>query len=258
LDRYIICVKREENGEGGSKSLCDEAEIGSILKISEPTNDFPLTGNPSKYIFIAGGIGITPIYSMIQTLRKTSGKPYKLYYLTRDAESTAYLDEFQQAEFKGKVSIHHTQGNSDTRLDLWPVFEQPKGAYVYCCGPRELMEDVKDMTGHWSPSSVHFEDFVGAVAHKADDQNFRVKISDDGNIIDVGANQTIIEALRQRGYEIPSSCESGTCGTCRTKLVNGEADHRDLVLTEAEQGKQIMICVSRALDEDIEIELPSF
>lgn len=258
LDRYIICVKREENGEGGSKSLCDNTDIGTLLNISEPTNDFPLVGSPTRYIFIAGGIGITPIYSMMQTLNLTGETPYKLYYLTRKKEVTAYLDEFQDARYRGKVVVHHTQGNSDNRFDLWPVLEQAKGAYVYCCGPRELMEEVKDMTGHWSPSSVHFEDFSGAVAHQPDDHAFRLKIADDGVVIDVGAEQTIMGALRLKGYEVPSSCESGTCGTCRSQLVSGEADHRDLVLTEAEQEKQIIICVSRALDAEIEIELPRF
>lgn len=257
-DRYIICVKREENGEGGSKSLCDDSQIGTVLKISEPTNDFPLTGNPTRYIFIAGGIGITPIYSMIQTLNLSGEKPYKLYYLTRQKEVTAYLEEFQDVRYKGKVVIHHTQGDSDNRYDLWPVLEQAKGAYVYCCGPRELMEEVKDMTGHWSPSSVHFEDFSGAVAHQPDDQPFNLKIADDGQVVRVEAEQTMMEALRLNGYEVPSSCESGTCGTCRSKLVSGEADHRDLVLTEAEQEKQVIICVSRAMGADIEIELPRF
>lgn len=258
LDRYIICVKREENGDGGSKSLCDEADIGTSLRISEPTNDFPLAGNPTRYIFIAGGIGITPLYSMIQTLKLTGAKPYKLYYLSRDAESTAYLDEFSEPEYRGKVVIHHTQGDSDNRYDLWPVLEQPKGAYIYCCGPRELMEEVRDMTGHWSPSSVHFEDFAGASAHKPDDKPFRVKISGSDQVVEVSAEQTILEALRADGFEVPSSCESGTCGTCRSQLLSGEADHRDLVLTEEEQEDQIMVCVSRAEGDEIEIELPHF
>lgn len=258
LDRYVICVKREENGEGGSKSLCDEAEAGTRLRISEPTNDFPLTGNPTRYIFIAGGIGITPIYSMIQSLRLSRGIPFKLYYLSRDSDHTAYVEEFSQPEYKGKVVIHHTQDSSGNRYDLWSVLEQPKGAYIYCCGPRELMEEVRDMTGHWSPSSVHFEDFAGAVAHQPNDKPFQVKITDTDETVHVLAEQTIIEALRANGYEVPSSCESGTCGTCRSRLLSGTADHRDLVLSEEEQEDQIMVCVSRAEGDEIEIELPRF
>lgn len=257
-DRYFICVKREETGEGGSKSLCDDADVGTKLRISEPINDFPLTGNPTRYVFIAGGIGITPIYSMIQTLQQNGGKPFKLYYLSRDPEHTAYLDEFSEPEYRGKVVLHHTQGEPGNRFDLWPVLEQPKGAYIYCCGPRELMEEVRDMTGHWSPSSVHFEDFGGAAAHQPDDKPFRVKIANSDDTVEVSAEQTILEALRASGYEVPSSCESGTCGTCRSQLLTGEADHRDLVLSEEEQEDQIMVCVSRSEGDEIEIELPRF
>ncbi len=258
-DHYAIAVKRDENGTGGSKSLCDDTKLGDSIRISGITNDFELKGNPTRYVFIAGGIGITPLYSMIKTLETQGGKPFKLYYLTRDAEHTAYLEEFSQPEYKGKVVIHHTEGDSDNRYDLWPVLEQPKGAWVYCCGPRELMEEVRDMTGHWSPSSVHFEDFgAGDAAHHEDDGPFRVRVSDDNAVVDVAADQTIMEALRASGYEIPSSCESGTCGTCRSALLAGEADHRDLVLSDDEQEDNIMICVSRALDDEIEIELPRF
>jgi phthalate 4,5-dioxygenase reductase subunit len=256
-DRYIITVKREENGKGGSRSLIDHATIGDRLRISAPINNFPLKGNPLRYLFIAGGIGITPIYSMIKTLMYNGDKPFKLYYLTRSAEQSALLQELQGPEYFGKVVIHHDQGNPDQAYDLWPVLEQPKGAHLYCCGPRGLMSAVRDMTGHWPGSSVNFEDFgQGDVAHRPDDKPFRVKIAGNPETITVAANQSILEALRLKGYKMPSSCESGTCGTCRCKLAEGVAEHRDLVLSEDEKSRYVMVCVSRAISEELVIELP--
>ena len=256
-EKYIIVVKREEEGKGGSKSLVDETNTGDEIRISRPVNDFPLTGRPTRYLFIAGGIGITPIYSMIQTLLQTAGKPFKLYYITRSPEETTFLDEFQAPEYQGKVIIHHDGGDPDKFFDLWSVLEQQKGAYLYCCGPRQLMEDVKDMTGFWSGSSVHFEDFGSTdVAHQENDKPFKVHIAGTDDTVDIPVDQSILEALREHGYDLPSSCESGTCGTCRCGLIEGEADHRDLVLTDEEHSRNIMICVSRALSDELVIELP--
>lgn len=256
-DRYVIVVKYEADGKGGSKSLIDESKVGDTFKISEPINDFPLTGNPTRYVFIAGGIGITPLYSMIKTLEQTGGKPWKLYYLSRHAKQTAFLDELSAPHYKGKVVIHHTEGKPDSQYDLWPVFEQPKGAYLYCCGPRGMMEEVRDMTGHWSPSSIHFEDFGGAdAAHHADDQAFELHLEGHDTPVPVAADQTMLEALEAAGFDAPYSCESGTCGTCRCELIEGEADHRDLVLSDAEQERYVMPCVSRAQGPSLTIRLP--
>lgn len=256
-DRYIIVVKYEADGKGGSRSLIDDSQVGDHFMISAPINDFPLTGNPSRYVFIAGGIGITPLYSMIQTLIQTSTKPWKLYYLSRHAGETAFLDDLGSPEFRGKVTLHHSEGKADNRFDLWPVLEQPKGAYLYCCGPRALMEEVRDMSGHWSPSSVHFEDFGASdAAHQPDDQPFEVQIKGQEYVITVGTDQTLLEALAKHGVDVPSSCESGTCGTCRCDLLEGEGDHRDLVLSEQEQERYIMPCVSRASSPRLVIGLP--
>jgi len=245
--RYVIAVKREANGRGGSASMVERVKPGDLLPVSAPENGFELKGNPTSYIFIAGGIGITPILSMVRHLEATGGKPFKLYYLTRSAEMTAYRDEL--AARKGKVVIHHDQGDPAAGYDLWPVLEQPKGAHVYCCGPRGLMDAVRDMTGHWPTSAVHFEDFgVGADLALADSRPFTVTLASSGQEFTVPTDQTLLECLRAHGVKLASSCESGTCGTCRTGLLAGDADHRDLVLAPYEQSEAIMPCVSRAKD----------
>ena len=253
-EHYVIAVKREANGRGGSVSMVDDLKAGDRVHVSRPRNEFALRDNARSHLFIAGGIGITPIRSMIHHLCELGSASFQLYYLTREAELTAFRDEFSAPEFRGKAVIHHDHGDPDSSLDLWPMLEKPKG-HVYCCGPKPLMDAVRDMTGHWSRSAVHFEDFGARnVAHATDDTPFTVKLADGGEVIEVAANVSILEALRARGHRVPSSCESGTCGTCRTRLIAGEVDHRDLVLADNERAGNIMVCVSRAHGDEIVID----
>jgi phthalate 4,5-dioxygenase reductase subunit len=247
-------VRRDAEGRGGSVSLIDETRPGDELAVSAPRNDFKLVRSAAGYIFVAGGIGITPIMSMIRHLKSTGGGRFKLYYLTRSPEMTAFREELSGPEFRGQVTIHHDHGDPGKSFDLWPVFEQPKGQQIYCCGPRALMEAVRDMTGHWSSAAVHFEAFNEPPRTTAADKPFRVRLARSGGVVDIPVGTTILEALRAHGVEVPSSCESGTCDTCRTRLLEGEADHRDLVLAEHERADNIMVCVSRACSDEIVID----
>jgi phthalate 4,5-dioxygenase reductase subunit len=253
-DRYVIGVRRDAEGRGGSVSLIDETRPGDELPVSAPRNDFKLVRSAAGYIFVAGGIGITPIMSMIRHLKGTGGGRFKLYYLTRSPEMTAFREELSGPEFRGQVTIHHDHGDPGKSFDLWPVFEQPKGQQIYCCGPRALMEAVRDMTGHWSSAAVHFEAFNEPPRTTAADKPFRVRLARSGGVVDIPVGTTILEALRAHGVEVPSSCESGTCDTSRTRLLEGEADHRDLVLAEHERADNIMVCVSRACSDEIVID----
>jgi phthalate 4,5-dioxygenase reductase component len=252
-DHFVIAVLRESDGRGGSASMIDDVREGDEILATAPRNDFPLVPSPAGYTFIAGGIGITPILSMMHHLKSSAGPKFKLYYCTRAKENTAFYEQLSAPEFRGQVVMHHDGGDLGNALDLWPVLENPKG-HVYCCGPRGLMDSVRDMTGHWNASSVHFEAFSDAEAHKSSDRPFRVRLARSGAVVEVPAEKTILETIRAAGHEAPSSCESGTCGTCKTKLLAGEPDHRDLVLTEAERGSSIMICVSRAKSDEITID----
>lgn len=251
---YVIAVKREANGRGGSMSMVDGVQEGDLMHVSLPRNEFELKENAPSHLFIAGGIGITPIRSMIRHLG--TDKPFELYYLSREADLAAYRDEFAGVEYRGKVVVHHDLGDPDRSLDLWPALEKPTRAHIYCCGPKALMDAVRDMTGHWPSSAVHFEDFAaGTTVRAADDKPLVVRLGAQGEPIDVPVGMSILEALRGKGHRIPSSCESGTCGSCRMKLLAGEPDHRDLVLTDAERRREIMVCVSRARSAELTVEL---
>ena len=252
-DRYVIAVKRDEGGRGGSVALVDGVSAGDVLEVSAPRNLFALDPRAPEYIFVAGGIGITPILAMIRYLKAVGGKPFRLFYLTRHAAGTAFLAD---PDLAGEtVVIHHDAGDPDQAYDLWPVFEEPTKAHIYCCGPRPLMDAVRDMTGHWPENSVHFEDFGSdLVRPRDDDKPFLVRFGREGEALEVPVGATILEVLRLHGHKLPSSCESGTCGTCRTRYVEGEVDHRDLVLTPAERASALMICVSRAKSGTLVLE----
>lgn len=253
-NRYVIGIKRDPAGRGGSVDLVDNIGVDDHVEVSAPHNAFELAEKASAFILIAGGIGITPILSMARKLN-SQRRRYKLYYLTRSPELTAFADELQGEAFAGKVVIHHDHGDPLMSFDLWPVLEKPTNAHVYCCGPRALLEAVRDMTGHWSTSAIHFESFIDAgAAARPEDTPFTVVLAQSGARIEVPPGVSILEAMRDRGYDAPSSCESGTCGTCRTRLLAGEADHRDLVLMDDEKARQIMICVSRARSPEIVID----
>lgn len=256
-DRYVIAVKREGDGRGGSRSMVDQVQVGDRLEVGEPENLFALDEHGHGFVLIAGGIGITPVLAMARTLLSRE-QPFTLYYLTRDAASTAFLDVVTAPGMRGHVVLHHDEGDPDKAYDLWPVLEKPgslAGRHLYCCGPRGLMDAVRDMTGHWPGSSVHFETFGADTKPRADDRPFVVRLARSGMAFQVPAGQSILDVARTYGVRVASSCESGTCGTCKTSLLAGEADHRDLVLLEEEKAGNIMVCVSRAISDELVLDL---
>lgn len=248
---YQLGIKAERNGRGASLSMIEQTEIGDELSIAGPDNTFPLV-DAENYLFIAGGIGITPIMSMVRYLNDRDAQNFHLYYLTRSPEVTAFRAELQAPGLAKHVTIHHDAGDPANMFDFWPLFEKPGKSHVYCCGPRPLMEEIRGVSGHWSPQLIHFEDFASDVrAVREDDKPFIVRHAETGETIEVPADATILETLRARGHDLPSSCESGACGTCRTELVAGESDHRDMVLERHDRERYIMICVSRARGREL-------
>jgi phthalate 4,5-dioxygenase reductase subunit len=241
--------------------MIDQVHVGDLLSVSLPKNDFELLDPAHEVIFIAGGIGVTPLLAMARQMSRLRNKGgtghFRFYYCARDAEGAAFMPELQALQNAGEVSFHFDGGNPDAGLDFWPLLEKPSQAHIYCCGPQGLMDAVKDMSGHWPQGRVHFESFGANAAQQASNSPFQVKLSQSQTVLQVAENESILEALRKAGRHVPSSCESGTCGSCKTSLVSGQVDHRDFVLTDSEKSNQIMVCVSRAChpNELIEIDL---
>lgn len=250
---YFIAVKREGDGRGGSISMVDDTEVGTVLKISEPESEFEFVEAPA-YLLIAGGIGITPIYAIWQRLVEMEHPDFKLIYLTRSPEYTPFLEELSQGKFAENVEIHYSR-ESGGRFDFFDLLLTPTAQHIYCCGPKSLIEEVKDMTGHWQASRLHFEDFKPVEAVRKDDKPFTVRLAGSDSVIEVAASETLLDALRRHGIKIPSSCESGTCGSCKTAYLEGAVDHRDLVLEDDEKESFMMPCVSRAEGEEITIDV---
>lgn len=245
--RYVIAVKREVDSRGGSRSMHEDAQAGTQLEIEPPQNDFPL-GKAPGYLLIAGGIGVTPIYSMAQHLDE-HGQAFRIIYCTRSPDETAYRDAMQ-LRFGSRLMLHHDQGNPDEAYDFWDHFASIKNLHVYCCGPKPLMEEIKSISGHWPEGRVNFEDFKPVEIIRPDDSAFEIKLARSGRILSVPADRSILETLRENAIITPSSCESGTCGTCKTGLIAGEAEHRDMALMDDEKDRFIMICVSRARQDE--------
>jgi len=253
-DRYQVAVKREASGRGASGDMIDRVKVGDTILVGEPVNGFALPARAQDFLFIAGGIGITPIMSMIRQVRG-AGKRFRLVYVSQAPETTAFRHDLSAPDLKDFVTICYDDGDPAQLTALRSVLkERHNREHLYCCGPRPLMEAVREMTDHWSTAALHFEAFAPPPKPPGGDRAFRIKLAKTGKTLDVPAGKSILEVLRENGYETPSSCETGTCGTCRVKYLAGEADHRDLVLSHAEKTDTIMICVSRAKGDEITLD----
>lgn len=253
-DRYQVAVKRETSGSGASGELIDRVKAGDIIMVGEPVNVFALPPRAQDFLFIAGGIGITPIMSMIRQVHR-AGKRFRLIYIAHSPELAPFRDELSAPELKDFVTIHYDYGDPARAFDFGPYLkERQNREHLYCCGPRPLMETVREMTDHWSPTALHFEAFAPAAKPPGGDRPFRVRLAKAGRTLDVPVDKSILEVLREAGFDVPSSCETGTCGTCRVKVLAGEVDHRDLVLSHAEKANTMMICVSRAKGDEITLD----
>jgi len=251
-NEFRIAIKLEPASRGGSSSMIQNVDVGTELIISEPKNDFELARGPA-YLFIAAGIGITPIYSMAKHAQM-EGADFRLIYLARSAEMAPYLEELSN-EFGSQLKSHFTAGGGSARYDFWDDFVRPGKEQVYCCGPKSLIEEIQDISGHWPEGSVHYEDFKPVEVVRPDDQPFEVLLAKSNLRFTVPADKSILEAMRENGVQTVSSCESGTCGTCKTKLIAGEVEHRDLVLRDDEKAEFIMTCVSRSSRGELVLDL---
>jgi phthalate 4,5-dioxygenase reductase subunit len=254
-DRYEIAVKRDAAGRGGSIAMVDRVRVGDRLPVGRPRNQFALAPRAHEFLFIAGGIGITPILSMMRHLDAAGERRFRLVYLTRDRASTPFADVIQAPPLARHVTLHHDGGDPARAFDLWPLLEKPTRAHVYCCGPRGLMDAVRDMSGHWPFGAVHFESFGVDAATRANDVAFDVALARSGRRLHVPADRSILDVLREAGIRVRSSCEAGSCGSCRTGLLAGDVEHRDFVLGEGERDHAIMVCCSRARTGDLVLDL---
>src|SRR5579872_3248483 len=247
--RYCIAVLREKLGEG-SRRLHDAVRVGDAVEVALPRNHFPLAEEAERHLFLAGGIGITPIMAMIAELRRRRAE-FRLHYCTRSPERTAFRDELDLLAATGRVVFHHDGGDPAKGLDIAALLREPQaGTHLYYCGPAGMMEAAAAATAHWPAGSVHCEYFSGPgaapPARIEDDRPFRVRLAKSGGEYDVPAGETIINVLRRHGVETRTSCELGYCGACLIRYLDGEPDHRDPILGDKARETHMLICCSRA------------
>ena len=242
---YEIAVLREESGRGGSAHVHDALKPGDTVYIRSPRNHFRLDEGTNDYVLIAGGIGITPILAMADRL-KALGKTYTLHYCGRAPSRMAFLDRLRRDHGERVRLYAASQGG---RLDVAAVIASASpGAPIYACGPSRLLDALGESLAS-EPERLRMERFsaLGTSLDSSQNVPFEVELTDTGLTVPVAADETLLSALRAAGVDVPSDCGEGLCGTCEVAVLAGEVEHRDIVLTVAEQreGRRMMACCSR-------------
>lgn len=246
VDSYRIAVRRIPDGGGGSVEVHDRLPVGATVTTSGPRNAFPLSipghGSPARrFRFVAGGIGITPILSMLRQAQRL-GVDWSMIYVGRSADSLPFLEEV--SAYGDRVQIRTDDVHGLPTADVL-LGECPDGTAVYACGPAPMLTAIRSRLAGRDSVELHFERF--AAPPVVDGEEFSVRLASTGEVIDVGAEETLLSALKRCGVAAPYSCQQGFCGTCRTQVLTGQVEHRDTLLTEPERTAGIMLtCVSRA------------
>jgi tetrachlorobenzoquinone reductase len=249
---YRVAV-RDVTGGLGSGTIHRQLRPGALVKVAGPRNNFPLVPAP-RYLFVAGGIGITPLLPMMREATRAA-TPWSLLYCVRRADAAPFMHELR--ELRGAITLHVSEDG--TRLDPFSRLGVPEpGTLLYCCGPAALMTVVEEATADWPAGSVQFEWFTPRSRPEDETSGaFQVVCAISGVTLSVPPDRSILDMLTEAGIEVPRSCEQGICGTCECQVLEGEADHRDSILSTAERAanQSMMVCVSRAKSPRLVLDL---
>lgn len=253
--RVTVGVKREPAGRGGSVAMHD-LEVGSVVQISPPRNTFPLRTKDAPIVLLGGGIGITPLYSMARFLG-AADRIFELHYLVRTQALAAFDGPLRSLDLGAAYHLHRDDS------DGLPEFEallkaHPSETHYYVCGPEVMLQAVRQASEALNRGTVFFERF--AAAPQVDDapqESFSIALRSTGEELEVPAEKSILEVLRDAGHDVDYACSEGACGTCITDVLEGEIDHRDSILTDEEraEGDCMCICVSRARCDRLVLDL---
>ena len=253
---YVIAVRREDEGRGGSRFMHERVQPGQLLSIESPKNEFPLREHAGCAVLVAGGIGVTPLVSMAAQ-RIAEHAPVRMHYAGRSRELMAFLPELQQ--LLGDSLRMHTDAEAGAPLDVDALLDAC-GAddQLYVCGPKPMLDTLlaKTQARGWTRERVHFEVFT-APAVDAGDHAFEVVLALSGRSLTVPADRSILDCLIDAGCDPMFDCKRGECGVCATNVIEGEIDHRDYVLSERErrEGNVMQICISRCKGPRLVLDL---
>lgn len=249
---YRVAVLREPVGRGGSRELHEIAAAGAVLKVRPPRNAFALEP-AAGYLFLAGGIGVTPMLPMIGAVER-SGLPWRLVYGGRTRSHMAFVDGLVAHGDRVQIMADDVEGRPDLVAEIGATAPD---RLIYACGPGPMLDRVAEVAAAAGATDrLRIERFAVAAAAAAGEP-FEVELSRTGVTLPVGADETVLGVLRAKGISAPFSCENGYCGTCETVVLDGEPDHRDTYLTDDEkaEGFTTMICVSRCVGPRLVLDL---
>lgn len=257
--RYLLGVLLDPASRGGSQAMHEQVHEGSRLRISEPRNLFPLERAAGYSVLFAGGIGITPILCMAERLARI-GAPFELHYCGRSAGRMAFIEYIRHSALADCVHVHVDDGEESQRLDSARVLSAPASdRHLYVCGPNGFMEHVLSTARvqGWAEAQLHREYFTAAAVPAGEAGGFEVQLASTGQCFQVPAARSVAQVLLEAGIDIPLSCEQGICGTCITRVLEGEPEHRDMFLTDAERARndQFTPCCSRARSARLVLDL---
>ena len=258
--RYVVGVLRDAASRGGSAAVHEQLGEGQQITIGAPRNLFALhPQRPARHLLLAGGIGITPLLAMARQLAR-EGADFELHYCARSRDRMAFADLLQSMPWASQVHLHLDGEAGKGSLDMAGLLGTPQqDLHLYVCGPKGFMDAAlgQARASGWDESRLHYEFFAGEAAQREGDAGFEVEIASTGQVVRVAPEQTVVQALAAIGVEVQTSCEQGVCGTCLTRVLSGEPEHRDMYLTEDEQAAcdQFLPCCSRAKSPRLVLDL---
>jgi vanillate monooxygenase ferredoxin subunit len=257
---YEVAVKYDSASRGGSAYIHQHLQSGDRLHISGPMNVFPLVQGQAPIVFLAAGIGITPIIAMLSSCL-AARRAFHLYYCVKDPLKAALTDTIMALDLHDRYTLYSSKHNNGNRLNFSEIFKNlAKDSLIYCCGPAQFTDEIIAAASHagFTKEAVHYELFqAAALSAEATQQAFEIEIASTGQILTVPVTCSIAEVLEEHDIFIPLSCEQGICGTCRTGVLNGQPLHRDHYLSDEEKasGTVILPCCSRANSQRLTLDL---
>jgi vanillate O-demethylase ferredoxin subunit len=251
-DAYEVGVQLDPASRGGSSHIHRAWRAGQVVEVSAPRNNFPLKEDAGRTVLIAGGIGITPMLSMIARLERL-GRSWELHYGARSRSRAAFLDRL---EAKDNVRVTIDDEPDTPRLNLRELIgSAPAGAHLYCCGPAGMLEAFRTQ-GAALGDRLHFE-YFSADTEIASEGGFRLQLQRSGKVLEVNPGETMLDALLNAGVDVGFACSEGICGTCRVPVLDGVPDHRDHFLTQEEKNSNcaVMVCCSGARTSSLTLDI---
>jgi ferredoxin-NADP reductase len=247
--RYRVAVLREPESSGGSAYVHETLRLGDLVEVGGPRNHFALA-DAEAYVFVAGGVGITPILPMVAEVERR-GRPWRLAYGGRSRRSMAFLDALAHYG----QAVHVRPEDTDGLLDLDDLLGRPaEQVAVYCCGPGGLIAAVEQRCAAWPAGALHVERFTARPRDDTDLRAFELVLARSGTRLDVPADASALDVLEAAGRFVPNACRDGVCGSCLTTVLGGTPEHRDSIL-DRDRTDVVLPCVSRAVGAELVIDL---